>query len=78
MSTVAHRGFHITAKPYQLHATGQWTVDIEIRRKGRLRAFSSDARYQTEGEATVRSFEFGRQIIAGQVPGCSLDSLLKD
>jgi hypothetical protein len=75
VSTVAHKGFHIIARPYQLHATGLWTVEVEIRRKGRLRAFSAVARYATEAEATAQSLDFGRRIVSGQVPGCSIDSL---
>jgi hypothetical protein len=75
VSTVAHKGFRIVARPYQLHASGLWTVEVEIRRKGRLRAFSSMARYPTEEEATAQSLAFGRRIVAGEVQGCSIDSL---
>jgi hypothetical protein len=75
VTTVRHKGFRLTARPYQLHATGLWTVEVEIRRKGQMRAFSGDARYLTESEATAQSLEFGRQIVAGEVRGCSIDSL---
>jgi hypothetical protein len=75
VTTIAHKGFRITARPYQLHATGLWTVEVEVRRKGRLRAFSDAARFPSEEEATTQSLDFGRRIVSGQVPGCSVDSL---
>jgi hypothetical protein len=75
MSTISYKGFQIEARAYQLHETKQWTVDIEIRRKGRTRSFSSPDRYATEQEAVAQSFEFGRRIIDGKVPECSVDHL---
>jgi len=78
MTTVARKGFRLfrlTARAYQLHATGLWAVEVEIRRKGRLRAFSSAGRFPTEAEATAQSLAFGRRIVAGEEPGCSIDSL---
>jgi hypothetical protein len=75
VTTVSHKGFRIVARPYQLHATGLWTVEVEIRRKGRLRAFSGATRYPTEEQATAESIDLGRRIIGGHEPGCSIDSL---
>ncbi|HEY7682055.1 MAG TPA: hypothetical protein VH879_05395 [Gemmatimonadales bacterium] len=75
MHSISHRGFRITARPYQLLATGHWTIDIEISRKGHLRTFSSDDRYLNEQEAIAQSFAFARRIIAGEISGCSVASL---
>ncbi len=75
MSRVSYKGFHIRARSYQLHDTRQWTVDLEIERKGRVRSFSLGERYATEGEAVARCVEFGRRIIDGAVPGCSVEHL---
>lgn len=75
MTTVGHKGFRITARPYQLHATGLWAVEVEIRRRGRLRSFSGAERCSTEEEATAQSLDLGRRIVSGQEPGCSIDSL---
>ena len=75
MSSKSYKGFEITARPYQLHDTGKWTVDIEISRKGRMRSFSTSEHFATEAEAITRSHRFGRQIIDGKVPECSVDHL---
>jgi hypothetical protein len=73
--SIRHHGFRLRARPYQLHATGLWTVEVEITRRGKLRAFSGAARYSTEAEATTQSLALGRLIVAGAVPGCSIDSI---
>ena len=75
MSTKSYKGIEITVRPYQLHDTRKWTVDVEIRRKGRMRSFSTSEHFATEAKAVTRSFEFGRQIIDGKVPECSVDHL---
>lgn len=75
MSTNSYKGFIITARPYQVHDTGKWTVDIEISRKGRKRSFSTTEHFATETEAAIRSVEFGREIIDGKVSACSVDHL---
>lgn len=78
MTVVARKGFRlfrITARPYQLHATGLWTVEVEIRRKGRLCRFSGATRYPTQAAATAQSIELGRRIVGGDVQGCSIHNL---
>ena len=75
MSTMSYKGFVITVRPYQVHDTGKWTVDIEISRRGRKRSFSTREHFSTESEAVTRSVEFGCQIIDGKVPECSVDHL---
>ncbi len=78
MSTRARKGFrifHLEPRPYQLLATGMWTVEIEIRRKGRLCLFSGSQSFPTEAEATAASLALGRRIVAGEEPGCSLANL---
>ena len=78
MTAIVRKGlrwFHLTTRSYQLHATGFWAVEIEIRRKGRLRAFSGALHYPTEAEATAQAIALGRRIVAGHEPGCSVDSL---
>lgn len=75
MNSKSYHGFDISVRPYQVHDTGRWTVDIEIRRRGRVRSFSTREHFATEAEAITRSFEFGRQIIDGKVPECSVDGL---
>lgn len=75
MSTISYKGFSIETRAYQLRETKHWTVDIRIRRKGRTRSFSAPERYSTEAEAVAQSLEFGRRIIDGKVPECSVEHL---
>ncbi len=74
-SVIRYKGFHIEARPYQLHESRRWTVDLEIRRKGRRQYFSGEERYPTGREADLRCSGLGRQIIDGGVPGWSVDHL---
>lgn len=78
MTTRVRKGlriFRLLPRSYQLAATGLWTVEIEIRRKGRLCLFSGATHYPTESEATAESLKLGRRIVAGEEPGCSIANL---
>lgn len=70
-----YKGFHIHARPYQIHRDRTWTVDLEIQRGGRRKFFSLDERYPTEREAEVRCVALGRAIIDGKIGGWSVGSL---
>lgn len=75
MTSLTYKGFRILARPYQLHDTRRWTVDLEIRRNGRRKPFSLDEHYQTENEAEARCSGLARRIIDGRVPGWSVEHL---
>lgn len=75
MTTLTYKGFRILARPYQLHDTQRWTVDLEIRRNGRRKPFSLDEHYRTEQEADARCSGLARRIIDGRVPGWSVEHL---
>ena len=75
MATVRHRGFDIISRSYEIADSGYWTVDLEIRRNGRVRAFSISEHYPTRDEAEAQCVGFGRRIVDGRVKGCSVDSL---
>lgn len=75
MPTQSYNGFTITGRPYQVFATRQWTIDLEISRRGRRRTFSGLAHAPTEAAALAACLELGRRIIDGQVPGCSVAGL---
>ena len=64
-----YKGFTILARPYQLTDSKQWTVDLEIRRRGLRHAFSGEQRFRTESEAEAECARWGRQIIDGTIPG---------
>jgi hypothetical protein len=75
MKPTSYQGFGISLRPYHLHESGMWTVDVEISRRGRKRSFSTREHFATEEEALTRSLEFARDIIDGKEPECSVDSL---
>lgn len=75
MSTSRYKGFRVLARPYQLHDSKRWTVDIEIRRNGRCLAFSTNGRYRTEHEAGAHCYCLARRIIDGAEPRWSVDYL---
>lgn len=75
MTTLRYRGFHILAMPYRIARTGQWTVDLEIRRKRLRQSFSLEERYRTEQEAEARCVNLGRRIIDGRIRRLSVDHL---
>lgn len=74
-STIRYKGFNVLARPYQLHGSKHWTVELEIRRRGRKRPFSSKERFETEEEADAHCSGLARQIIDGNVAGWSVDHL---
>ena len=73
--TTRYKGFSIRARPYQIHESRQWTVDLEIHRNGRKQPFSLSEHYSTEREADERCWDLGRQIIDGGIPGLSVAQL---
>lgn len=75
MGSTSYKGFEITVRPYQVHETGEWTVDVDISRRGRKRSFSTQEHFATQAEAVARSLAFGRNIIDGKLPDSSVDSL---
>jgi hypothetical protein len=78
MPSVMYKGFKIVTRPYRLRESGRWTVDFQIRRDGRVRAFTQDERYSTEQEAGAACLALGRRIIDGHEPGISVDDLRGD
>lgn len=75
MTTVRYKGFSIVAMPYRVTRSMRWTVDLEIRRRGRKQAFSLEERYRTEEEAEARCTGLARRIIDGAVPRMSIRHL---
>lgn len=75
MSTSTYKGFHIQAEPYLLHEAKRWTVDLEIRRRGRSQPIVLDERYASRQEAEAHSSSVARLIIDGGMPKWSVDEL---
>lgn len=75
MTTVKYKGFKILVRPYRLHGSMRWIVELEIRRNRRVLPFPVDEQFRTELEADARCADLGRQIIDGKVPEWSVDRL---
>ena len=77
---IQYKDFIIQATPYQLADSGKWAMQVYIRRDTgdsvRSRPFSAANTFDTKDEATVHCINFGKQIIDGQVAGCTVDDLL--
>jgi hypothetical protein len=75
VNSVSYKGFAITARTFQIRASGRWTLDLLIGRHRSLRAFSAPRTYPTEESAITGCCEFGQRIIDGRVRNCSVDGL---
>jgi len=74
-----YKGYIVDAVPYKLADSHQWTLDIDIWRdlgsEINIRHFSAKTTFETEEEAIYHCFNFGKQIIDGKYPGCSVEDL---
>jgi hypothetical protein len=79
MDVVAYKEFEIKASPYQLAESGDWTLNIYIthHRGGETleKNFSAATTFKTRDEAIQHCLNFGKQIIDGRVPDCTLADL---
>jgi uncharacterized protein DUF6566 len=76
---VSYQGYVIRLMSNQRPDTGEWTRNIQIWRDrgGELRAipFIAGGTFRTRDEAVAGCIQFGRSIIDGDVPGCSVVEL---
>ena len=75
MRSLAYGAFTITPRTFQIRGSGQWTLDLIIAYRTKLRAFSGPATFPTEQAAIRGCIAFGRRIIEGRVPNLSVDDL---
>lgn len=79
MDVVAYKEFEIKASPYNLAESGDWSLNMYIihHKAGETREknFSTAQTFKTRDEAVSHCHNFGRQIIDGQVPGCTVADL---
>lgn len=75
VNSLAYRGWIITPRTFQIHGSGQWTLDLLIAYRTKLRAFSGPKTFRTEQAAIRGCHAFGRRIIDGLEPFCSLEDL---
>ena len=71
-----HKGYIIKANT-SLLKTGEWNTEIEILKdKGNEiigKPFVSKNTYKTKDSAIIANLIFGKKIIDGDIPGCSVD-----
>ncbi len=74
-----YKGYLIRPMPNQRRDTGEWTRSIQIWRDrgSELNAlpFIAGGTFKTSHEAVADCVQFGRAIIDGDVPGCSVAEL---
>lgn len=79
MDIIQYKGYDIQAAPLQLADNRQWQINIQILRHSERetvsRNFSAGDSYATRDDAVKNCFQFGRQIIDGQSPNCSVTDL---
>jgi len=73
--SVTYRGWVITPRTFQIRGSAQWTLDLVIAYRTKQRAFSGPKTFPTEQAAIRGCHAFGRRIIDGLVPFCSLEDL---
>ncbi len=79
MESFLYEDYVIVPQPHELRKSGHWTVNIRIERHvhGTLNAkpFYASNTFPTREGAVRRCVAFGKQIIDGQVQGCTVDDL---
>lgn len=73
--SVAYRGWTITARTFQVRTSGRWTLDLVIAYRTTQRAFSGSRTFRTQQAAVRGCHAFGRRIIDGLVPFCTVEGL---
>jgi hypothetical protein len=76
---VQYKGFVINPVPEELAESGHWTVDVEIENhrssKVESKIYYSGKSCPTKDQALRYCFEYGRQIIDGEIPDLSVHDL---
>ena len=72
---ISYRGWTITPRTFQIHGSRRWTLDLIIGYRTKRRAFSGAKTYATEQAAIRGCHAYGRRIIDGREPSCSLADL---
>ncbi|UCF40487.1 MAG: hypothetical protein JSW43_12275 [Gemmatimonadota bacterium] len=76
LNSLIYRGWTITPRTFEIRGSRQWTLDLVIAYRTKRRAFSGPTKFPTEQAAIRGCHAFGRRIIDGREPYCSLEDLL--
>jgi hypothetical protein len=79
LNQISYKGFQIGAHPFrfQIGYLEKWGFKVEIfRLEGKVsKRFLVSLKFGRKQEAIENCFEYGKQIIDGQVPSCSVGDL---
>ena len=75
MSGLTYRGWTIRPRTFQIRGTLEWTQDLVIAYRTKRRTFSGPKKFRTEQEAIRGCHAYGRRIIDGLVPYCTVEDL---
>lgn len=79
MDTISYKDYQIHAAPYELADTSEWTIDIQISverdSETIFRKFSAGNTFESKDGAIQHCFNFGKKIIDGEVPECTVSDL---
>jgi len=76
MDAIHYKGFDLYPSSCELRDTGKWTMKVTIMKLNVARSFDASNTFETEVESLSRAVEFGRRIIDGEVPKCTVEDLL--
>jgi hypothetical protein len=72
---VSYNGFDLYPRSFHTRDTGKWTIEVQIMRRNAVKPFSASNTFGTREEALQHAIRFGRQIIDGEIPNCTVDDL---
>lgn len=74
---IVYKDFIMWASPMQMAESGEWTLEVQIRRKNgnAVKRFFSKNTFKTEREAVYHSEKYGKLIIDGKIAGCSISNI---
>jgi hypothetical protein len=75
VNSLTYHGWAITPRTFQVRGSRQWTLDLVIAYRTKRRAFTGSKTFPTEEAAIHGCHAFGRRIIDGLEPYCSLEDL---
>lgn len=70
-----YHGWTIIPRTFEIRGSRLWTLDLLIAHRARQRAFSGPKKFRTEREAIRGCYAFGRRIIDGREPYCSVEDM---
>jgi hypothetical protein len=70
-----YNGWTIIPRTFEIRGSRLWTLDLLIAHRAKHRAFSGPKKFPTERAAIRGCHAFGRRIIDGREPYCSVEDM---